>query len=119
VEFGFQRVNVAAQRRDPTSLWHAIRKMIAARKQHRAFGRGACEFLATGNNAVLAYVRTFEDETILVVNNLSASPQTISLDRTRWANREMMDLNSHVPLPHLTNASPSVTLAPYQFLWLG
>ncbi len=118
-EFGFQRVNVAAQQRDPTSLWHAIRKMIAARKRHRAFGRGACEFVGTENNAVLAYRRVFEGATILVLNNLSASPQTFSLDRARGASREMMDLNSQVPLPRLTNASPSVTLAPYQFLWLG
>ncbi len=118
-EFGFQHVNVAAQQRDPTSLWNAIRKMIAARKQHRAFGRGGCEFVSTRNNAILAYVRRFEDETIFVVNNLSAAPQTVSLNLADRPTRAITDLIAQATLTDLTSEPSSVTLAPYEFRWIG
>jgi len=118
-EFGYRRVNVAAQQRAPASLWHAIRKMIAARRRQRAFGRGTCEFVPLENQAVLAYLRRFEHETVLVANNLSASPQVISLDLTGLARRGITDLIAQTPFAHSMAAPHSITLAPYQFLWLG
>ena len=50
------------------------------RRQHRVFGRGSLEFVACANRKVLAYLRRDDDETILVVANLSRSVQPAELD---------------------------------------
>ena len=73
--FGYQRVNVAAQRADAGSLLNRMREMLAVRKEHPAFGRGELQLLAPAGVAVLAYLRTYGDEALLVVNNLSANPK--------------------------------------------
>jgi len=77
---GYQRVNVAAQRDDPDSLLSLMRRLIAIRKEHPAFGRGDLRFLQPDNKAVLAFVRSYEGETLLCVHNLSETPQTVALD---------------------------------------
>jgi len=115
-EYGYRRVNVAAQQRDPHSLLNTLKRMIAVRKAHRAFGRGTCEFLELENPTVLAYIRCFEDETILVVNNLSAFTQTVSLPMTGWSGDHPIDLLTQKEFPSLTLPF-SLTLAPYAFYW--
>jgi len=77
---GYQRVNVAAQRADPDSLLSLMRRLIAIRKEHLAFGRGDLRFLEPDNKAVLAFVRSYEGETLLCVHNLSETPQSVTLD---------------------------------------
>ena len=115
--FSYARVNVAAQQSDPNSLLNTVKKMIAIRKLHRAFGRGTSEFLETKNETVLAYVRRFENENILVVNNLSASPQTVSLWMSNWVGHSATDLLTQTEFPQI-EVNYALALAPHQFLWL-
>jgi len=116
--YGYQQVNVAAQRRDPGSLLHKMRQMIHVRKAHPAFGRGELEFLAVPNRSVLAYLRTHGDETILVVNNLSAAPQTASLDLKSWAESRPEDLFGVQTLPPCSPEPFILNLQRYEYLWL-
>src|SRR3546814_7496568 len=55
--YGYEAVNVEAQQRSQSSLLNWMRRMIAARRMHQAFGRGALNFLYPGNRKVLAYLR--------------------------------------------------------------
>ncbi|HKY54763.1 MAG TPA: alpha-amylase family glycosyl hydrolase, partial [Anaerolineales bacterium] len=109
---GYQHVNVASQLEDEPSLFHAIKKMIQIRKQFHAFGRGTMEWVETGNPAVAAYVRTYNDETLLILNNLSGSSQTVNLpseyrgQATNLLTEEQVQLES------------SLVLQPYSHLWL-
>ena len=57
-----------------------MKRLIAQRKQHPAFGRGTMEFLYPDNRKVLAFVREFEEERMLVVANLSRFAQCAELD---------------------------------------
>jgi maltose alpha-D-glucosyltransferase/alpha-amylase len=116
--FGYQRVNVAAQRADPDSLWHTLRRMIAVRKQQRAFGQGACEFLPVENRAALAVVRTFAEETILAIHSLSPAEQHISLDLRRWSGARVHDLLAARTLREVTPDPHPLALPPYGYLWL-
>ncbi|MFP5338639.1 MAG: maltose alpha-D-glucosyltransferase, partial [Gammaproteobacteria bacterium] len=43
--YGYYTINVEAQQRDPHSLLNWMRRMLALRRQHRAFGRGSFRFL--------------------------------------------------------------------------
>jgi len=76
--FGPAQVNVEAQQTDSGSLFHTIQRMIAIRKQHPAFGRGDFHWADFGASAIAAYTRQFQDETLLIINNLSDVPQTLS-----------------------------------------
>ena len=65
-----------------------------APQPYQAFGRGDFRLLYPKNRKVLAYLREYEDDTILCVANLARTPQAVELDlsrirrpdadRTRW-----------------------------------
>src|SRR5690349_1711760 len=78
--YGYQAVNVEAQERSPYSLLNWMKRLIALRKQLRVFGRGSLQFLSPSNRKVLAYIRHYEDETVLCVANLSRTVQPVELD---------------------------------------
>src|SRR5262249_35248236 len=78
--YHYEALNVEAQQQNPNSLLWWMKHMIALRKRHAAFGRGTLEFLSPDNNKVLAFVRRFHEETILVVANLSRFVQYAELD---------------------------------------
>ncbi len=116
--FGYRCVNVQAQRADPDSLLNRLRAMIRVRQGHPAFGRGAIRFLELPNPAVLAYLRSHDDETILVINNLSPEPQTVALDLSAWAGARPRDLFGGPALPSVNAAAYPLTLGRYQYRWL-
>lgn len=116
--YGYQRVNVAAQRRDPDSLLHKMRQMIRIRKAHAAFGRGEIHFLEVENRAVLAYLRTYKDEAILVVQNLSPEAQTAHLDLRAFAGIRPVDLWGQDELPPCSVEPYTMNLGRYQYRWL-
>ena len=109
-EYGSQRINVAAQQADPVSIFNRIRGMAAVRKQYKVFGWGDFQWLYDCPKAVAAYTRNWQDENLLVLNNLSGDPQEIVLpeDAHRYT-----DLLTGQSLP----AGP-FTLQTYQYLWL-
>ena len=116
--YGYEQVNVEAQRADPDSLWSRMREMIRIRKAHSALGRGGVRFLEPDNRAVLAFLRTGDDETVLSINNLSAESQTVALDTDLPAGTDVTDLLSGAGLPP-TEATPlGLTLGGYGFAWL-
>jgi len=116
--YGYGRINVEAQRADPDSLWSRMQEMIRIRKAHPALGRGGVRFLEPDNRAVLAFLRTGDDETVLSVNNLSAESQTVALDTGLPAGTGVTDLLSGAELPP-TEATPlGLTLEGYGFAWL-
>ncbi|HSJ55641.1 MAG TPA: maltose alpha-D-glucosyltransferase [Anaerolineae bacterium] len=121
--YGYRQVNVEAQMDDPDSLLNWTRLAIEVRHAHPAFGRGDLRFLDVGDGAVLAYVRHYQDETILVVNNLSTAPCSISLlpdahDLTEFAGTQPINLLTGIPLPPVTTAPYPLDLDRYGYYWL-
>jgi maltose alpha-D-glucosyltransferase/alpha-amylase len=78
--FGYRSVNVATAVSDESSLWHWIRNAITIRKRHPAFARGAVEFLNPSDPAVLAFALHHEQDSVLVIANLSDSARRADLD---------------------------------------
>ncbi|HXG03626.1 MAG TPA: maltose alpha-D-glucosyltransferase [Candidatus Binatia bacterium] len=115
--YGYQAVNVAAQQAQPSSLLNTMKQLIATRKRCRAFGRGTIEFLRPLNPAVLAFIRAHEDETILVVANLSGRSQPVSLDLARWRGMVPVELLGDTRFPPVTEAPYFLSLGPHGFYW--
>lgn len=68
------RPTVKAQTADENSLYHEVKKLITVRQSHPALqSRGEIEFVHAEENAYpLAYLRSIDDEQILVIVNPSA-----------------------------------------------
>jgi maltose alpha-D-glucosyltransferase / alpha-amylase len=115
--YGYGSVNVEAQARDPHSLLNWTRRMLAVRRRHPAFGRGALTFLYPKNRKILAYLRTYEDETLLCVANLAHSHQAVELDLSSFVGRVPVELNAGTPFPPIGELTYLLTLPPYGFYW--
>jgi maltose alpha-D-glucosyltransferase/alpha-amylase len=115
--YGYESVNVEAQSRSAGSLLNWMKRIIAVRKAHRAFGYGTLEFLHPGNRKILAYLREHDDESILCVANLSRSAQPVELDLTRFRSRVPVELLGGTSFPSLDNQPYMLTLPGYSFYW--
>ena len=115
--FGFQSINVESQQASSSSLLQWTRRMIAVRKQHRAFGRGTFLDLGGSNPSVLSYLREYEDDVMLCVNNLSRFPQPIELDLHQFGGLRPIEMLGGVEFPPIGELPYLLTLAGYGFYW--
>ena len=118
-EYHYEALNVEAQNANPNSLLWWMKRLIALRKRYTAFGRGSIEFLLPDNRKVLAFLRQYEDETILVVVNLSRHSQFVELDLSRFRNHVAVELFGNTEFPRIGDLPYLVTLGPHQFFWFS
>ncbi len=115
--YGFQAINVEAQERAPFSLLNWMKRMIGLRKQFKVFGRGSIEFQSTHNRKVLAYVRRYEEDTILCVANLARSVQPVELDLSRFKGLVPVEMLGLTEFPRIGELPYFLTLPAYAFYW--
>jgi maltose alpha-D-glucosyltransferase/alpha-amylase len=115
--YGYPAVNVAAQRRDPSSLFHWMRNMIRLRRMFRVFGRGSIEFLPAANEKVLVYLRRWEQDIILCVANMSRTPQPALLDLSQFEGMNPIEMFGFTTFPRIEKAPYFLTLGGYGFYW--
>ncbi len=115
--YGYPAVNVQAQQKSEHSLFNWMQRIIAVRRTTRAFGSGSIEFLYPGNHRILAYVRQWESEAILAVNNLSSAAQSVELDLQKYKGRIPVEMFGGNIFPRVGSHPYPLTLGPYQFYW--
>jgi maltose alpha-D-glucosyltransferase/alpha-amylase len=116
--YGYQSVNVEAQRDSSTSLLNWTRTMLAVRRRYDAFATGTFRELSGSNPSVLTYVREIDDgDTMLCVNNLSRFPQPIELNLQHWTSYTPVELTGHVPFPKIGQLPYLLTLPGHGFYW--
>jgi maltose alpha-D-glucosyltransferase/alpha-amylase len=115
--YGYQAVNVASQRRNPTSLLNWTRRLIEVRRSTRVFGRGSIEFLKPANHRVLAFTRTFGRETVLAVNNLAGTAQVAELDLSALDGAIPIEMFGGSLFPRIGRDPYIMMLGPYHFYW--
>ena len=115
--YGYPAVNVYSQGRSGHSLLAWMKRLMATRKSTQVFGRGSIEFLHPANHRVLAYVRQFKNETVLVVNNLSSSAQAVELDLRRYKGNILVEMFGRNIFPRIGDLPYLLTMGPYQFFW--
>jgi len=117
-EYSYESINVENSEKNPSSLLWWMRRVIAMRKQYKAFGRGSIEFLYPDNPKVLAFIRSYEDETILVVVNLSRYSQVAEIDLTEFAGMTPTELFSRNEFPVIRSTPYVFTLGIHDYFWL-
>jgi maltose alpha-D-glucosyltransferase/alpha-amylase len=118
-EYHYESLNVEAQQQNPNSLLWWTKRMIALRREFLAFGRGSIEFLSPENPRVLAFVRAYADERVLVVANLSRNVQYVELDLSRWRGMVPIELSGRAPFPAVGDLPYLLTLGGYGFYWFS
>jgi maltose alpha-D-glucosyltransferase / alpha-amylase len=117
-EYYYESVNVANQKKNPSSLLWFMINIIRMRKNYKAFGRGDMKFVNVENPKILAFTRTYEDETILVITNLSRYAQAAHLDLQNFRNHVPVEVFSRNNFPVIRENQPYlITLAPYGYYW--
>jgi maltose alpha-D-glucosyltransferase / alpha-amylase len=118
-EYPAEALNVEAQQANPNSLLWWTKRLIALRKGHRPFGRGSLEMLLPDNRKVLAFLRRYEEERILVVVNLSRFAQYVELDLSGYRGTVPVELFGNTEFPPIGELPYLVTLAPHSFYWFS
>ncbi|HEX9491798.1 MAG TPA: maltose alpha-D-glucosyltransferase, partial [Thermoanaerobaculia bacterium] len=118
-QYHYEQVNVEVQQSSPYSLLWWTKRLIAMRRRYRAFGRGTMEFLYPENRKILAFVRRFENETILVVANLSRLVQCFELDLSQFRGMVPVELSGATHFPEITERPYFLNLSPFAFYWFA
>ncbi|HEY5658940.1 MAG TPA: maltose alpha-D-glucosyltransferase [Myxococcota bacterium] len=115
--YHYEAVNVETQQGNPHSLLHWTKRLIALRKRNRAFGRGTLEFLHPENHKVLAFLRCFGDERILIVANLSRYVEYVELDLSAYRGMRAVEIFGSKSFPPIGDLPYLLTLGPHAFYW--
>ncbi len=116
-EYNYESVNVESQQNNPHSLLWFMKRLIALRKNYRAFGRGSIEFLNPHNRKVLAFIRSHEEQTVLVVANLSRFVQFVELDLAAYKGMAAFEMFGATEFPQIGDLPYLLTLGPHAFYW--
>ncbi|MEJ2601567.1 MAG: alpha-amylase family glycosyl hydrolase, partial [Anaerolineales bacterium] len=121
--YGPEVVNVETEQNNPQSLYNQIRHMIAVRKGQRVFGQGDFRWVksetAQGQNAIVAYLRTYANVSLLAVHNLSDSKQEVTLELPGKTSATPREIITGETLSPATDSSLAIELGPLQFMWEG
>src|SRR5512133_816039 len=112
-EYHYESVNVENQEANSSSLIWWMRRMIDVRKSHKAFGRGRFEMCPLANPKVLSFIRTYENDAIMVLVNLSRSAQMVEINHPHYIGAVPMDLFSKSRFPAIKDSPYVIILGPY------
>lgn len=113
--YGYQRVNVEDEEKDPDSKLNHIRQLMALRKTSQALGSGRLTWLVDGETIpVLAYIRETDRERVIVVQNMTEKVAVfpLELEPGRWQAINRPDIKMD------GGKDAKLTLAPWEFVWL-
>jgi maltose alpha-D-glucosyltransferase/alpha-amylase len=115
--YGYQAINVEAQQRTPASLLRWMQRIIAVRKKSRVFGRGTLRFLSPANESVVAHLRAWEGQTVLLVHNLTGAAQAVALDLHEFRGHVPVEMLGETRFPSVGEGPYWLSLGPYGYYW--
>jgi len=117
--FGYQAVNVSAQRHQPDSLHAWVTNTIRVRRECPELGWGQWRTLPVGDPRVLAIEYHWRDGCVVTLHNLSAEPATAQLPgdlSISPSSRDVVEVLGDGVSP--TAIGPEIELAGYGYRWL-
>ncbi len=78
--YGYERVNVAEQRRDPNSFLNWMERLIRMRKEVAEIGWGDFAVVQSGTPEVLALRYEWRNNSVVVIHNLGGTPREVRFD---------------------------------------
>jgi maltose alpha-D-glucosyltransferase / alpha-amylase len=120
--YGYQRVNVEGQRRDPQSLLNWMERKIRMRRECPEISWGDWKILKTDQPGVLVMRYEWDDHTLITVHNFTGKPRAVVLDRGAVAgdtgSGKLVDLLATNDSRADENGRYVIELQPYDYRWL-
>jgi maltose alpha-D-glucosyltransferase / alpha-amylase len=115
--YGFEHVNVAAQKRDPDSLMDWTERMIRMRKEVPEIGWGDFSIIPTGKPEVLAIRYEWRNNSVLFVHNLSAIPTEVEFGSAAKVDGQLVNLLASGHSTPDASGKHCILLEPYGYRW--
>jgi maltose alpha-D-glucosyltransferase/alpha-amylase len=81
------------------------------------FGLGSFEVSHPDNAAVFAFIRRYQDDIVLCVNNLSSRAQAAELDLSQYEGMYPVELLGRERFPRIGELPYLLTFGPHDFYW--
>lgn len=117
-EYSYRWVNVKRQAQNPNSLLNWTKKLLARRKNFQVFGRGTIKWIKPENGRVLAFVREYLEEKVVVVINLSRHPQSAQLDLSEYEGYTVQEAFGKTYFNEVGRELYQITLSAHGYYWL-
>jgi maltose alpha-D-glucosyltransferase / alpha-amylase len=117
-EFGYERVNVQDQQRDPGSLLNWFQRALLTLRECPEFGVGRCSYVDTGDRAVLALVHEAPSGAVLALTNLSDVGGTVDLGPQAVQVGEPIEVFADQPYDEPTTELNGLQIGPYGYRWI-
>jgi maltose alpha-D-glucosyltransferase / alpha-amylase len=116
-EYGYRKVNVADQRREPDSLLNWCERRIRMRKECIEFGYGDFTVLRTDTPEVLVIRYDFRGTSMLTLHNFSNRPKTVGVTPKVKGGQLLTDVfdENH---SRTENDTHQIKMPPYGHRWL-
>lgn len=117
-EYHYEAINVELQNWNTSSLLWWMKRLISKRRQYKSFSRGDMKFISSENPKILAFTRTYEEQTMLVVVNLSRYTQPVELDLNQYGGYNPVEVFSKNKFPIVKTETPYfITLGGHDCQW--
>ncbi len=117
-EYSYEAVNVELQRSNTSSLFWFMKRIINMRRNYPAFGRGKLKFIHVENPKILCFTRSYKDENILVVANLSKHVQPAEIDLKEFTGFVPVEAFSKNRFPLIKDDAPYFfSCSAHSFQW--
>ncbi len=117
-EFGYRKVSVADERRDPASLLNWTERRIRMRKECPEISWGDFRILRTNARPVLVLRYDWRGTSLVTMHNFTDRPQRIDFDADAPRGRELVDVFDENHSRADGNGIHHVELGPYGYRWL-
>ncbi len=116
-EFSYKTVNVAAQRRDGSSLLNWTARIIRLRKECPEIGYGNWVILETGNSRVLAMRYAWLGNSLVILHNFDNEPHEVEIEPGVPNSHKLFNLIQEETSHEVGNGRHRLKLKPYGYLW--
>ncbi|MBD2773710.1 alpha-amylase family protein [Iningainema tapete] len=114
-EYGYKRVNVASQQRDPASLINWMERLIRIRKQCPEFGQGKCHILNTNEVSVFAHCCEWKGNAVIALHNFTDKQCIVTIEGSEY--KHLIDLFGDRQYESVDGNSHSIPLEGYGYRW--
>jgi maltose alpha-D-glucosyltransferase/alpha-amylase len=115
--YGYQRVNVEAQRRDPHSLLNWVERKIRMRKECPEISWGDWKILKTNADDVLVMEYTWHDHSLIVLHNFVDQPRAVRIPVSTAGTQLLVDLLWTNDSRAGEHGYHEIELEPYDYRW--
>ena len=116
-EYGYEKVNVDEQRRDPDSLLSWMERIIRTRKDCPEIGWGTWDIVETDRPDVFAHACQYQGGTVVALHNLGDQGVEGTLDLSAFDASKAIDLLGGRRETALDSGVHAFALDPYGFRW--